>query len=194
MSRIGLYGGSFDPIHNGHLITALYVLETRRLEKIIFVPCNISPHKINKHYLSNEHRLEMTRLAIEGFDNFEVSDYELVKGDISYTFDTLQHFAGKYTELELIVGFDNLMVFDSWKKPDEILELATLLVLKRNALGGTQSFNKYYEKAVFMQNPTIELSSSEIRDRIAKDKIVKSMIPDKVFEYIKKNDLYAEKK
>lgn len=192
MGKIGIYGGSFDPIHNGHLITALYVLERRSLDKIIFIPCNISPHKLTQNYSENIHRLKMVELAVEDFPNFEVSDYEITKGDVSYSYDTIKHFSEQYRSIELIIGYDNLVVFDTWKNPDEILDLARLLVLKRSSISGEKTIHKYYEKAVFMQNPTIELSSTDIRARISKNLVVNSMIPDKVLEYIKSNNLYVK--
>lgn len=192
MGKIGIYGGSFDPIHNGHLITALYVLERRRLDKIIFVPCNISPHKISQNYSANNHRLEMVKLATKDFPNFEVSDYEIQKGDISFTYDTLLHYSKIHKKIELIIGYDNLVVFDTWKNPDEIIKLARLLVLKRNSISGVRTHHNYYEKAVFMQNPTVEISSTDIRTRIKRNKILNSLIPDSVLDYIKNNKLYVE--
>ena len=120
MSSIGIIGGTFDPIHFGHLITAQAVKEIRKLEKIIFIPCNISPHKKENESQNSFHRYEMIRQAVQKTKGLEVSDFEINKGGISYTIDTLNYFRKKYQDIELIIGFDNLLKFDSWKDPDEI--------------------------------------------------------------------------
>jgi nicotinate-nucleotide adenylyltransferase len=123
MSKVGIFGGTFDPIHHGHLITAQSVREIRNLDKIIFIPSFISPHKSDVISVSPEHRLKMLKLAVEGVDFFEVSDYEINREGISYTIDTLKEFKKKYDELEFIIGYDNIFKFHSWKEPDQIILL-----------------------------------------------------------------------
>ena len=114
MKTIGVYGGSFDPIHIGHLVTTRFVYEQRDLGKIIFMPCNISPLKTSNALSSPEHRLKMLELALEPFPFFEVSDYEILKGDVSYTLDTLLELKKTYDSIELIIGYDNLVIFYKW--------------------------------------------------------------------------------
>ncbi|MDZ7763566.1 MAG: nicotinate (nicotinamide) nucleotide adenylyltransferase [Melioribacteraceae bacterium] len=128
---IGIYGGNFDPIHFGHLITAQRVLEIRNLEKIIFIPANISPLKQDVSTAAGEHRSEMVRIAISRNKNFLVSEIELERLGVSYTIDTLKTIKKKYNDIELIIGFDNLLKFDQWYKPEEILEMCKLIVLHR---------------------------------------------------------------
>jgi len=128
LSTVGIFGGTFDPIHLGHLITAQTLLETRKLKKIIFVPAYIAPHKIKYDYSAPEHRYKMTEMAISSYPYFDISDFEINRDDISYTFNTLVEFYKKYESMELIIGFDNLITFDLWHRPDDILQLADLVV------------------------------------------------------------------
>lgn len=190
MNKIGIYGGSFDPIHIGHLITAQRILEIRELSKIIFVPCHISPHKPSFDYSSGEHRSKMISLAIESIPHFEVSDFEVSKGDISYSIDTIRHFKQSCDNIELIIGFDNLISFDTWREPDNILKLAELIVLKRKSEMDIHQFHKYYGEAVFVDTPVIEISSTEIRKRIKENQSIDFLVTEKVKDYIYQNGLY----
>ncbi len=190
MKAVGIFGGTFDPVHNGHLITAQSILEKRDLEKIIFIPCNISPHKVNRTTAEAHHRLQMIKIATSNFPGFEYSDYEIRTGDISYTLDTLREFSKTYPKLELIIGYDNLIKFDSWREPDKILELAKLVVMKRNHEPNLKIFHKYFGEAVYVDTPIIEISSSNIRERIAHGQIIDALVPEKVKEYIYAFKLY----
>lgn len=191
MNKIGVYGGTFDPIHNGHLITAQAVREIRNLDKIIFILAFVSPHKLNVISSSNEHRLNMINLAIEGVDYLECSDMEIKRKDISYTIDTLTELKKSYKEIELIIGYDNLFKFDTWKNPQEIVKLVKLVVLKRksNITGIT---NQYFDKAEFVDTPIIEISGTSIRERVKNNMPIDFLVPDKVKQYIYKNNLYKE--
>ncbi|MGK9475990.1 nicotinate-nucleotide adenylyltransferase [Melioribacter sp. OK-6-Me] len=188
--KIGIFGGTFDPIHVGHLITTQYVLEKRKLDKIIFVPCYISPHKTDKNLSNPIHRLNMLRLAIEDIPYFDLSDYEIRKGTISYTYDTIVELRKVYSNIELIIGYDNLIVFDKWHKPEKIVELSKLIVMKRVIDKEVETKNKYFEYATILDTPTIEISSSELRERIKNNLPISFMVPHKVEEYIWKNNLY----
>ncbi|HZW37895.1 MAG TPA: nicotinate-nucleotide adenylyltransferase [Ignavibacteriaceae bacterium] len=191
MSKIGVYGGTFDPIHNGHLITAQAVREIRNLDKIIFIPAFVSPHKLNVISSSNEHRLNMINLAIEGVDYLECSDMEIKRKDISYTIDTLTELKKSYKEIELIIGYDNLFKFDTWKNPQEIVKLVKLVVLKRKSII-TGITNQYFDKAEFVDTPIIEISGTSIRERVKNNMPIDFLVPDKVKQYIYKNNLYKE--
>ncbi len=131
MKTIGIYGGTFDPIHLGHLITAQSVCEIRKLDKIIFIPSFISPHKTDIISSSPKHRLNMLKLAIKGYPSFDYSDIELKKKNISFTINTIQALKSVYKNIELIIGYDNLITFDTWKEPDKLLKLVKLVVLRR---------------------------------------------------------------
>ena len=188
--KIGVYGGTFDPIHMGHLITAQYILEERKLDKILFIPAFVSPHKTQVYSIDGKHRIEMVKLAIEGYDKFECSDYEIKKGGVSYTIDTLIELKKTYENIELIIGYDNLLSFDKWHKPDEIVNMAKLLVLKRKIGGDINQFNKYFGDANFIDSPAIEISSTLIRERLRKNLPIDFLVPEKVKEYIMTNNLY----
>lgn len=193
MKPIGIYGGTFDPIHLGHLITAQAVYEMRNLDKIIFIPSFISPHKTNRISSSPHHRINMLKLAINDILHFDFSDIEITKKDISYSINTIQSLKPIYENIELIIGYDNLMTFDTWKEPDKILELVKLVVMKRNVKQGNFKRNKYFDKAIFVDTPLIEIFGTDIRERVRNNKDINFLVPQKVMAYIYKHNLYKEK-
>jgi nicotinate-nucleotide adenylyltransferase len=190
MKAVGIFGGTFDPVHNGHLITSLEVLRKRDLEKIIFVPCHISPHKTDQKQTDDIHRINMVNLAIGQNPYFEVSDFEIIKGNISYTYDTLLEMKKRFNNIELIIGFDNIVVFDKWYKPDEIFKIAKVLVMKRDIDNIPEKHNKYLDKAIMLNTPLIDISSTEIRESVGKGLSIDNFVPVKVKEYILNNKLY----
>ncbi len=190
MKPVGILGGSFDPIHLGHLITSYDVLEKRNLEKIIFVPCHISPHKTDQKPTEDNHRLNMVKLAIEQYPYFESSDYEIRKGEVSYTYNTLVELKKSYDQIELIIGFDNLIVFDKWFRPDDILQLATVVVMKREIDNVPVKHNKYFDSVILLETTLIDISSTEIRERVKNNEPIDYLVPSKVKEYISKHGLY----
>lgn len=190
MKSVGIFGGSFDPIHIGHLITTRLVYEKHNLEKIIFIPNYISPLKTDLIPTPAIHRLNMLKLAIESFPYFEVSDFEINRNAVSYTYDTLLELKKSYSKLELIIGYDNLVVFDKWHLPEKILELASLIVMKRSTDVEAATENKFFHSAIIIDTPTIEISATEIRDRIRSGLSIDYLVPKSVKEYISKNSLY----
>jgi len=193
MKTVGIFGGSFDPIHIGHLITTRFVYEQRNLEKIIFMPCNISPLKPSILLVKPEHRLKMLKLALEPFSFFEVSDYEILKSETSYTIDTLLELKKTYESIELIIGYDNLLIFDKWHQPDKILDLAKLIVMKRKTDIDSKVINKYMNLAYVIDTPSIEISATDIRNRLQNGRSIDYLVPRKVKEYIQENNLYTKK-
>jgi nicotinate-nucleotide adenylyltransferase len=192
MSRVGIFGGTFDPIHNGHLITAQSVKEIRNLDKIIFIPAYISPHKQHAKASSPEHRLNMLRMAIDDIPFFECSDFEIKQHTISYTIDTLKEYKKYYEEIDLIIGYDNIFQFHTWKDPDEIFKLANVVVLKRKSSHPIEYMDKYVESAHFVETRGIEISATDIRNRVHADLPIYYLVPEKVLEYINTNKLYKE--
>lgn len=192
MQTIGIYGGTFDPIHTGHLITAQSVCEIRKLDKIIFIPSFISPHKTDRKASSPLHRINMIKLAIKGIPNFDCSDVEIKKNNISYTIDTIQSLKSSYDNIELIIGYDNLITFHTWKEPDKILKLVKLIVLRRKVKESNQPRNKYFDKAVLVETPLIEIYGTDIRERVRYNKSINFLVPQKVMAYIYKHNLYKE--
>ncbi len=190
MSKVGIFGGTFDPIHHGHLITAQSVREIRDLDKIIFIPSFISPHKADVNSASPEHRMNMLKLAVERIDFFEVSDYEIIKEGISYTIDTLKEFKKKYDELEFIIGYDNIFKFHTWKNPDEIMKITEILVLKRKSSLPPPHEDKYVKSALFVETRGIEISATDIREKVKQGMPIHYLVPEKVKEYIYSFNLY----
>jgi nicotinate-nucleotide adenylyltransferase len=190
MSKVGIFGGTFDPIHHGHLITAQSVREIRDLDKIIFIPSFISPHKADVNSASPEHRMNMLKLAVEGIDFFEVSDYEIKKEGISYTIDTLKEFKKKYDKLEFIIGYDNIFKFHTWKNPDEIMKITKILVLKRKSSLPPPHEDKYVKSALFVETRGIEISATDIREKVKQGMPIHYLVPEKVKEYIYSFNLY----
>ena len=190
MKAVGILGGTFDPIHHGHLITARAVAEKRDLEKIILIPANISPHKINTNHTEAHHRFKMLDLSIQNEPLFECSDYEVEKGDISYTIDTIKEMKKKYSNLELIIGYDNLVKFDKWHKPEEIISLVKLIVMKREMDKEVEIDHEFAEKAQIIDTPTIEISATDIRQRVMDNLSIEYLVTKEVKEYIYKNKLY----
>jgi nicotinate-nucleotide adenylyltransferase len=190
MSKVGIFGGTFDPIHHGHLITAQSVREIRDLDKIIFIPSFISPHKADVNSASPEHRMNMLKLAVEGVDFFEVSDYEIKKEGISYTIDTLKEFKKKYDELEFIIGYDNIFKFHTWKNPNEIMKITKILVLKRKFSLPPPHEDKYVKSALFVETRGIEISATDIREKVKQGMPIHYLVPEKVKEYIYSFNLY----
>lgn len=192
MSKVGIFGGTFDPIHHGHLITAQSVKELRSLDKIIFIPAFISPHKQHAKASSAEHRLNMIKLALDEIPFFECSDFEIKQQTISYTIDTLREFKKFYDEIDLIIGYDNIFQFHTWKQPDEILKLSNVIVLKRKSSHPLDFIDKYVEAATFVQTRGIEISATDIRNRVHQGLPIHYLVPAIVENYIYENNLYRE--
>ena len=191
MSKVGIFGGTFDPIHLGHLITAQSVKEIRNLDKIIFIPAYISPHKTDAKPSSPEDRLKMIKIAVDGIPFFDCSDIEVNKGGISYTIDTLRELKKYYDKIEFIIGYDNIFTFHTWKEPDEIFKLADVIVLKRKSSHPPQFEDKYFRQAIFVQTRGIEISATDIRERVKSGMPINFLVPPKVMEYIYNHKLYT---
>ena len=190
MKSVGIIGGTFDPVHHGHLITAQALIELRNLEKIIFIPCHVSPHKTENNNSLPADRLKMVQLAIKDIPYFDISLTEINREGISYTIDTLRELKEMYDSLEVIIGYDNLEKFYTWKEPDEILKLAKLIVMDREVEKKVFARDKYYEMAVFVKTPAIDIKAADIRHRVSHNLPVNFLVPDEINEYIVKNKLY----
>jgi nicotinate-nucleotide adenylyltransferase len=190
--KVGIFGGTFDPVHNGHLITAVAVKELRSLDKIIFIPSFIAPHKIDRLSSSPLHRIEMLKKAIKGIPYFDYSDFEIKKEGVSYTIDTLKFLQNKYDDIELIIGYDNLLEFSTWKDPDEILKMIKLVVLKRKVQNEPVVKDKFYYASEIIETPTIEISATAIRERVRNNLPINFLVLDAVMEYINYFNLYKD--
>ena len=206
--RIVLFGGTFDPVHNGHLIAARTVAEQRGYRRITFVPSARGPHK-GPAVASNADRLEMLNLAIDGEDMFEVSQAELQRPAPSYTFDTLQEIqeaCGDETPIELVIGADMLADLPNWYRADDVVKMARLVIAARppwhekiSAISAllAERFGKHLAADLIAgtcTTPLIDISSSEIRERLASGLSIRYMVPDAVEKYIMSRGLYLRDK
>ena len=190
--KIGILGGTFDPIHLGHLILAEQLAEKFRLDEIIFIPSSSPPHKNNKKVSSAQDRFKMTELAIEDNPLFSISDIELRRKGKSYTVITIKELEKLYprSRLFLLCGSDVLDELKTWRKPDEIYRLIQVIIGVRPGYNKIRKDNKYAKKNIIEQINGLEVCSTEIRERVKKGKSIRYLVPDKVRDYIKKKRLY----
>lgn len=197
MKKIGLFGGTFDPPHKGHIALAKSTLLNFSLDKIIFIPAGNPPHKTQKRVSDKTHRFEMVKMAIKGEPNFSISDFDIKNERPNYSYLTIEHFKNEYPDDEIffIVGADSYRDFPKWKNYPDILSLSTFIVLNRNDADLGEYFKKYCEiypehKALFSDDFSFALSSTELREKIKSGEDCKNLLPDGVYEYIKKHKLY----
>jgi nicotinate-nucleotide adenylyltransferase len=191
MKRIGIFGGTFDPPHKGHIAIAEQAKKQLGLDCVYFIPVYIPPHKQQHSSTTPQHRVKMMKIAVNGRKDFKVSTIELSRRGISYTIDTLKAFKRRYpkTELVLIIGADNLAQFNSWKSPKSILKLASLAVYKRK---GFSLLLK--DKAIdyfLLKGRMLCVSSTEIRNKIKMGYSIRALVPNSIDLYIKKHLLYS---
>ncbi|WP_353894321.1 nicotinate (nicotinamide) nucleotide adenylyltransferase [Proteinivorax hydrogeniformans] len=189
MSSMILFGGSFDPIHMGHLIIAEYVKDYMEVDKVVFLPNGVPPHK--KEITSSNHRLKMVELAISDNPSFDVSTYELQQQGTNYTYKTIKYFSSKVDNLYFFAGADSLVDFPKWKNPKEILSYCKMVIAKREGYEGENTLKKFgTDNFIILKTPIIELSSTQIRKRLAQNKSCKYLIHPKVEDYILDKGIY----
>jgi nicotinate-nucleotide adenylyltransferase len=198
---IGLFGGTFDPIHFGHLNLAIELKEKGSLDEVWFCPAWINPHKVRAgvHPAPAKHRLEMLRLAIQEIPGFKILDWELKREGLSYTLDTLKEVHKQEQDPSvkffLLLGDDAIPGFFHWHKPDEIIKLATLLIGVRSGdfdVNEIKGDPKICDSIIQGLVPTrkMEISATEIRQRIKEDRYCGHLVPKEILDYIYKNQLY----
>jgi nicotinate-nucleotide adenylyltransferase len=203
--RIGIIGGSFDPVHIGHLIIAQDAIEHLELSEVVFVPAAIPPHKQHLQRIDAEHRLNMLKLATETDMRFSVSDIEIQRGGVSYTVDTLKVLRDIYSSaaLFLIVGSDTLVDLHTWHKTGEILELCEVATFLRPGEDSMEAITGKIQlpaeqRECLLRNVIdahrIEVSSSEIRMRLVEGQGIRYLVPPKVESYIYEHGLYQGRK
>ena len=200
MKKIGVYGGTFDPIHVGHLIAAAQAIEAGQLDKVIFVPSYSPPHKQRSasELTLFEHRYYMTILAIAGDERFEVSDIERRLEGLSYTINTINELKKTYprdTELYFITGMDAICDLLTWRQPEQLLNGCKFLVANRKSDKVLQPVYDAYgglavENIIVFDSPIIEISATDIRSRLIYGKSIKYFVPTSVEKYIYDNKLY----
>ena len=196
--KIGIFGGAFNPIHNGHVQLMNSYLELLGLEKIILIPTADPPHKTGAYLASEEDRMNMLRLLVEDKPEFEVSDIEFRRESKSYTYLTLLDLREMYPDGEfyLIIGSDQYLTFNLWYKPDEILKLATVCTMARTQsdLEKLYAYRAEYENmenSIISEFEIIDVSSTDIRRRVKEGISITGLVPETVEEYIKEHGLYV---
>ena len=186
--RIGILGGTFDPIHDGHMAAARAAIDCAHLDRVLFVPSGTPPHR-GPAVAGSEQRIEMARLAISGEPKFDVSDIEVRRGNISYTVDTLRELKESHPddELFLILGWDAARLMPTWHEPEEVRRLATIVVVTRPGSGKPTT-----KAEILCERPTPDISGSALRRAIAQGEKVSDRLPEAVADYIANHGLYRD--
>lgn len=199
MKRIGLMGGTFSPIHNGHIKMAEAAYKEFKLDEVWFIPTGNS--YLKSDVLSAEYRYKMTELAIKDIPYFKINDIEVKRGKESYSYETITELKAIYPDYEFffIVGSDSLVYMDKWKRPELIFDNVTILVAPRNSveyentINKAEEFKKSFKAEIKMLNmEKIDVSSTDIRKMIKEGKSVKDFLANEVLDYIKTNNLYRD--
>ncbi|HDP77199.1 MAG TPA: nicotinate (nicotinamide) nucleotide adenylyltransferase [Mesotoga infera] len=177
-SRIGIFGGSFDPVHTGHLVVAIRAIEQLELERLYVIPAYMPPHKVSSTTSPFETRMRWLKIVFDGIDEAYVSDYERERGGISYSLFTVRHFSKLHScRPFLIVGEDSFVSLDTWFEYETLLDEATIAVYPRNITERDHSFD---EQVIWLDAPRFDISSTEIRKRIKEGKSVVGLVPDSI--------------
>lgn len=197
MKKIGIIGGTFNPIHLAHLYIAYEAKCQLNLDKVIFMPAGSPPHKKNEDILEAPLRYKMVLEAIKKYEDFEISNYEIEKEGFSYTYETLENFKSEDNILYFITGADCLINIEKWKNPDRIFKTSKLVVFNRPGydkeslkLQKNEIEKKYNTSINFLDIMDLEISSTMIRDRIKDGKKIDFFIPKEVLDFIIKNNIY----
>lgn len=190
--KIGILGGTFDPIHLGHLVLAEQVKEKLKLDQVVFIPCFRQPLKTRHRLSPAKDRFHITRLALEGNPSFSVSDIELKRKGLSYTVDTLRQLKDIYSDSQIyfLTGSDVLNELGTWKDPEQIYVLAKVVIATRPGFDEFDRRNRFAKKSIVVPITGIDVSSSEIRQRVKKGKSIRYLVPSRVEDYIRKKKLY----
>jgi nicotinate-nucleotide adenylyltransferase len=202
MMKVGIMGGTFNPIHNGHLLLAENAYEQMGLDKVLFMPSKNPPHKNKTNIVADEDRLAMVALAIQDNPHFTLSTMEMEREGITYTADTLSILTEKNPQIEyyFIIGADSLFMLETWKDPKTIFHLCTILIANRNLEEKEnleqqiRHLNSVYNEAhiILLTMPVIEVSSAWIRARIAEHKSIRYVVPKEVMLYMETYNLYVK--
>ncbi len=199
--RLGLFGGTFDPVHYAHLLLAERCREQCRLDRVVFIPSAVPPHKRGHELTPGPTRIEMLQLAIAGHEHLTISDFEVARGGVNYTVDTLRHFRSQKPEAELffLLGADMLHDLPNWREVETVCQLATIVTVRRAgvpepdftclaSLIPSNRIDAFFQHQVEM--PAMGLSSTEIRRRVGDGLSIRYMTPRAVEKYIEAHSLY----
>lgn len=203
MKKVGIMGGTFNPIHIGHLMLAENAYDFCELDEIWFIPSAEPPHKIQNHVLDYKHRSRMTELAIKDIPYFIKSDFECERKAQSYTAETLRLLHERYPNIEFyfIMGADSMFQIESWYEPQKVMANAVLVVAVRDHHSNQEMQNqmhyltqKYHARIQLINMPGIDLSSELIRNRVAAHETIRFFVPEDVRDYIYENHLYERER
>ena len=200
--KLGLFGGSFDPVHYGHLLLAESARDQLNLDRVIFLPLGEPPHRKSIRS-SNDDRFNAAFLAIQDYPEFEVSRYEIDKKGVSYSVDTLRYYRSLYPNDEIfwIVSSETFNDIPNWRSPEEICRLASLIIARRAGYPepNFDSFRSFCDSRIIemfkrqvIEFPFLEISSTLLRERVRKGRSIRFLTPDPVIEYINKHRMYVE--
>lgn len=186
--KVGLFGGSFDPVHHGHLILARDAMESLGLDKVVFIPAGVSPHKVARPPGRADLRVAMLEAAVAGVDRFEVDRSEVEREGPSYTIETVRRLISREpgTEFHYFIGDDNIPALDTWHEIDELRRLVRFVVLSRHGIDAGAGFPAISRR--------VDISSSDIRNRVAAGLPVRYLLPDNVCDIIQRHGLYRNER
>ncbi|MDD4803289.1 MAG: nicotinate-nucleotide adenylyltransferase [Syntrophomonas sp.] len=200
-NNIGILGGTFDPIHYGHIVAAECVRDALQLDRIIFIPAARPPHKTPGEILDSQHRLEMVKLAVKDNPYFVVSELEINRSGLSYTVDTIAVFQQKcpQTKIFFIIGVDALLLINTWKDYERLASMCSFAVVTRPGYQLNRDSEAFRDippevlnKIHLLQVPGLYISSSHIRQRVGRGQTIKYLLPPAIEDYIREHDLYQE--
>lgn len=199
--KTGVFGGTFNPVHKGHIMLAEYCMDSVGLDRIIMIPTAVPPHKISNNLASENDRLNMCKLACRGKENFFVSDIEIKRQGKSYTYETLTQLKEIYPDdhLYTIMGADMFLTLDRWKNPEIIFKKSSIITIPRDE-ENKHELENFYNKvlkamgasSVILPNPVMSVSSTFIRENLDNFNLISDMLDKGVYDYIIKNNLYRK--
>lgn len=199
--KTGVFGGTFNPVHKGHIMLAEYCMDSVGLDRIIMIPTAVPPHKISNNLASENDRLNMCKLACRGKENFFVSDIEIKRQGKSYTYETLTQLKEIYPDdhLYTIMGADMFLTLNRWKNPEIIFEKSSIITIPRDK-ENKHELENFYNKvlkamgasSVILPNPVMSVSSTFIRENLDNFNLISDMLDKGVYDYIIKNNLYRK--
>ena len=199
--KTGVFGGTFNPVHKGHIMLAEYCMDSVGLDRIIMIPTAVPPHKISDNLASENDRLNMCKLAGRGKENFFVSDIEIKRQGKSYTYETLTQLKEIYPDdhLYTIMGADMFLTLNRWKNPEIIFEKSSIITIPRDE-ENKHELENFYNKvlkamgasSVILPNPVMSVSSTFIRENLDNFNLISDMLDKGVYDYIIKNNLYRK--
>jgi nicotinate-nucleotide adenylyltransferase len=201
LHKIGIFGGTFDPVHNAHLSVARLAAQAAGLHRVIFMPAGAPPHKQARALLAPEHRLAMVRLAVRCEADFQVSELEIVTPGVDFTVDTLRLFGKENpaARLYFLIGADSLMALDQWRDPGELLSLAAFVAVYRPECSmealeqkRLQILHRFGGEILLVGCAGQAISSTDIRRKVAAGQDISGLVPPAVLDYIRRHGLYLE--